>query len=295
MFHVERGALESGVESRDQETEGMDGMRRSRSRLILLAASVLTGGTAAQIQVPQKPQPAPAYEVASVRQNTHADAAWNEDFTDDGYRATNETLFDLIYTAYETDAAERWAPRPAWITSTQFDIAAKFDVSLYPKPTLDQRAAMLQRLLVDRFKLALHHEKREYSVLNLVGPQGPKFAESKPSQMHHDPIECDECYALGNSMDTMREEGCTTDDLALYLNATRKEVGRIVVNKTGLTGRYNFALRWTSSGPDGEVPMAGDAPSLVTVVREQLGLKLVPAKAMLDTIVIDQVEMPADN
>ncbi len=76
--------------------------------------------------------------------------------------------------------------------------------------------------------------------------------------------------------------------------------GRTVVNRTGLKGQYDFTLKWanqqTANAPSaGSTAAESDAPSIFTALEEQLGLKLVPAKGMVEVVVIDHVEMPSEN
>jgi uncharacterized protein (TIGR03435 family) len=68
--------------------------------------------------------------------------------------------------------------------------------------------------------------------------------------------------------------------------------GRYVINKTGLTGSYDFTLQWTPFAQQGQ---ADSGPSIFAAIQEQLGLKLVPAKGPVDTIVVDRVEKPSPN
>ena len=139
-------------------------------------------------------------------------------------------------------------------------------------------------------------EKREYPVFDLVvANQKPKFAESKPAEIHVYQDGSLVCYAIANAPDSFKDEGCTMADLIRLLRIYWSSLGRSVVDKTELTGRYNFELHWTREGADDSIPMAGDSPSLATALQEQLGLKLAPDKALLDVIIIDHVEMPSEN
>jgi uncharacterized protein (TIGR03435 family) len=95
--------------------------------------------------------------------------------------------------------------------------------------------------------------------------------------------------------------GCTSSDLARILyGAAKRDLGRKVVDQTGLTGRYTVDLHWApveTSTPSMSAPATTDAsgPSIFTEVKEQLGLELRPIKGPLDIIVIDHVEMPTEN
>src|SRR5580693_4458658 len=94
------------------------------------------------------------------------------------------------------------------------------------------------RLLAERFKLALHMEKREYPVFDLVvANQKPKFAESKPSEIHVYQDGSLVCYAIANALDSFKDEGCTMADLIRLLRIYWSSLGRSVVDKTELTGR----------------------------------------------------------
>jgi uncharacterized protein (TIGR03435 family) len=72
-----------------------------------------------------------------------------------------------------------------------------------------------------------------------------------------------------------------------------EQVQRNVVDKTGLTGRYDFTLKWASQDPGADDP--GDAPPMSTALQEQLGLKLQPAREPVETLVVDNAEMPIEN
>jgi uncharacterized protein (TIGR03435 family) len=82
-----------------------------------------------------------------------------------------------------------------------------------------------------------------------------------------------------------------------------KELGRVVIDKTGIDGRYDVTLKWTpdsgttpvNSGTEGTAAPPDSGPSIFTAIQEQLGLKLEPAKGPVQVLVIDHVEMPSEN
>lgn len=78
-------------------------------------------------------------------------------------------------------------------------------------------------------------------------------------------------------------------------------VGRTVIDKTGLTGKYNFELKWTpehgvqASTDNGQADPENSAPSIFTALQEQLGLKLQSSRGPVETLVVDHIEMPSEN
>jgi uncharacterized protein (TIGR03435 family) len=219
-------------------------------------------------------------------------------FTDDGVSAKDVTLLYAIEEAYGLYDEQLWSNLPPWIKETRFDIEAKYDVEKYPQITLEQRRAMLQQLLAERLKLAVHHEQREFPLYMLaIAKGGPKFEETKPEDVHISSTYGPMCQVLRSKMGLIEMKGCSMAQLAHNLTGwTRNDLGRTIVDRTGLTGRYSFSLNWTpDSAPPPNSLDAGGGPSIFTAVQEQLGLLLRPERGPLDTIVVDHVEMPTEN
>lgn len=157
---------------------------------------------------------------------------------------------------------------------------------------------MLQQLLAERFKLVVHHERREFPLYALaIAKGGPKFRETKPEDFHTSSTYGPMCQVLRSKIGITEMKGCSMAQLAHNLTGwTRNDLGRTIVDHTGLTGRYSFSLNWTpDTAPPSNSLDAGGGPSIFTAVHEQLGLLLRPEKGSLDTIVIDHVEMPTEN
>jgi uncharacterized protein (TIGR03435 family) len=246
---------------------------------------------------------APHYEVASIRQNLAPEPRWRMNFTDNGVSAKDVTLFYAIKEAYEAYDDQLWINIPDWIKEKRFDIEARYDVEKYPHPTLKDRQPMLQQLLPDRFHLAIHHELKEFSVFALeIGKNGSKFTGTKPEDIRPSEIYGAMCMNTKSLPGTIGMEGCAMQQFADSLTGwTRSELGREILDRTGLPGRYTMSLTWSrqTSGPSNpsvaDTPETPTGPSVFTALQEQLGLTLKPAKAPLDTLVVDHVEMPTEN
>jgi bla regulator protein BlaR1 len=194
---------------------------------------------------------------------------------------------------------------PKWVSTDKYAINAEAEGD----PTKDQMRLMMQSLLADRFKLAVHFERQEVPVLALVldkpGKTGAKLyshsngpACDVPSTVF--PIVCDQLLAIGrpNSAVMMGSRNMTMAQIAASLIATG-EVTRPVVDQTGLDGRFDFTVEWTRE-PKTPVPATEVQPDLPgttfqQALQDQLGLKVKSAKAFMDTLVIDHVEKPSEN
>lgn len=240
----------------------------------------------------------PAFDVASIRVNTSPEIRWRMEQTVDGITATGVTLDWAMHEAYLENAAQQWAPGPGWLETTRFNIEARFDPVRYPHPSQEDRQAMLQGLLADRFHLVIHHEQREYDLLELRRTKKDlKLVRSKPDEVHHSSLDGHAMCSISRSgWGSLKMQGCTIEDLTSVLNsAADGELGRVIVDRTGLTDRYSLELRWSRMPLDATPTEGSTAPDLRTALREQLGLQLTATRGPLDTIVIDRVEMPAQN
>jgi uncharacterized protein (TIGR03435 family) len=164
---------------------------------------------------------------------------------------------------------------PRWSDTDLFDIEAKA-----PGPATNaELRLMLKSLLEDRFKLKVHRESKQQSVFNLVvGKAGPKLTPVSSAGL-----------GIGLGKSQLNGRGANMPGLASVLSS---RVGRQVIDETDLKGFYNFTLTWT---PDDEAAGPESGPSIVTAIQDQLGLKLEPAKAMVEFLVIDNVERPSGN
>ena len=205
--------------------------------------------------------------------------------------ARNYTVQLLLAAAYDLPA-NAISGGPGWISSDKYDIAAVTPGTV--RPTRDEQMLMLRKLLVERFHLAIHRQSREMGIYTLeLAKDGPKL---KPSVAQPDDPSNVICTVYPDHV-LLPAVNVAIDDVTRMMQ--RAILDRPVVDKTGLTGRYDFNLEWA---PDisqfgGEiVPDAGtNSPPLFTAMEQQLGLKLTRARGPVSTLVVDHLERPSEN
>ncbi len=227
------------------------------------------------------------------------------------FSAKNMTLKMLIEEAYDVKDSQI-SQAPPWFDSAHFDIEAKPEdavAAAIDKLPRDQRQKrlrqMMQGLLADRFKLSLGHETKDLPIYALVvAKNGPKLKVSDFKPPEHPETMPPPTRGRGQPPGSMSmgpgSITSTGNELAVLASALSNagELGRIVVDKTGLTGRYDFTLKWTPDSQrqaDATSPPDPSSASLFTAIQEQLGLKLEPQKAPMDVLVIQHVEKPSAN
>jgi uncharacterized protein (TIGR03435 family) len=258
---------------------------------------------------PQAPAPAiPAFEVTSVKPTRVADGRWRLSDTREGWSGMDVGLLILVQTAYGIFEPDRIIGWPKWEGSEKFDIdgkVAEADVAALRNLSYDQRRLMLQNLLVERFKLAVHFEQRTRPIYALiVAKNGPKFQETKPDELPAG-MESARGQVTRSHRGQLTAVSFTMDALARFLTP---ETDRYVADETGLTGRYDIKLDWapddintvqTSADHAGAqtplLPPAPSGPSIFTAVQEQLGLKLESKNGPVQVLVIDHAEEPSPN
>jgi uncharacterized protein (TIGR03435 family) len=229
----------------------------------------------------------PRFDVVSVKPNNSPEPGGRNALEPGGYEGINVTVRRLIALAYMPLPFTLIEGGPSWIGTDRFDVRAKFPGN----PPRDELQRMMRNLLADRFKLRTHLEKRPTPIYALViersGVLGPSLhpAEIDCANPAADRQPNVPWCAFQYTDGLLRGRGVTLDQIAGEIAA-----GRIVVNRSGLTGRYDVELRWT---PDpGPTAAADTPPGLVTAVREQLGLRLQSDTAEMEHLVIDSVERP---
>jgi bla regulator protein BlaR1 len=276
---------------------------------------------------PQSSDPAvrtPEFEVTSIKPSQSGkDTERRISFMPDGFSATGITLQMLIRVAYEVQDFQI-SGAPTWLNTEQYDVSAKTDKSVadeLQKLSSDQHnresLRMLQALLADRFRLTLHRETKEqlpvYALV--IAKNGPKLHEVKPSD-----ADAETTIKLPNGIVVPFRPGqqaiLVNQILGKELPITNlvemlsSQLGRTVVDKTGLTGKYDWNLQWTpepasspmfkgaedgQTGTDNAVRSESAGPSIFAAIQEQLGLKLELKKGILEVLVIEHVEKPSEN
>jgi len=267
--------------------------------LALVLLSIGSIGLKAQGAPAMTPK-VPALDVISVKPDPNEDARMG--LTGDGLTARGASLHWLLTEAFQVNG-DQLVGEPPWSTSALWAIDAKVvgeDVPLLTGLTMAQRLGMYQQILTDRFGLKYHHDQRErpgYALVLVKG--GPKLTASNAETVAQATKHPGRPGNLQMGRGALSGEGTTMHFLAIMLS---RQLGRTVVDQTGLTGRYDFNLTWTPQDAAVPAPPAADSsaelaagPSLFASVQEQLGLKLESIKGPVDVLVIDHVEKPTAN
>ena len=284
----------------------------------VMNASQLSAQTAPQPSV----EPLPSFEVASIKLDRSGNAfmLMQCPATSDECKFVGATTKHLIATAYDTRDFQI-SGGPSWINSEKWDIAAKVPPSLVDErkklgsgEAEEQNRLMLQSLLADRFGLKVTRETKELPVYALVvAKNGPKIHPAKSGDTYPNGAK-DAMGHLGAGMMFTRptDKGQFESigqgvPLTHLLKMLSNWVGRPIVDRTGLTGDYDFTLTWTPEemppvpGANGPRPSPAppppdlSGPSIFTALQEQLGLKLESQKGPVEVLVIDHIERPSEN
>ena len=226
---------------------------------------------------------------------------------------TYVSMKNLLMAAYNLPVNQVFGP--PWIDSEHYDIVAKVP----PGSTKEQVNVMLQNLLADRFQLVVHRETKEIPLYELVvakngpkikpyveDPNPPKPEPGKPFATDKDgnPIPRPGGLMMMMSQGKRRVTASKqsiggTPGLTTMLGA---ELGRPVVDKTGLTGDYDYTIEFRPQGPNAAPPGQrlepndSDAPDILVAVQEQLGLRLEAKKGPIEVVVVDSGEKsPTEN
>jgi uncharacterized protein (TIGR03435 family) len=275
----------------------------------------------------QAPAPQPKFEVATVKPSTGPTGERGQ--PGGRYTATRTVKFfiaDAFFFATPL-AGSRVIGGPDWIDSDLYEIDGKAATPWQRSPDGPPRDVflMIRSVLEDRFRLKTHMETRELPVYELVlakadGSLGP--------QLKRPDIDCDAIIAAFNAGGPPPQRKLPTDPppcgamrgparliagsipMSLVANMLTNIMAdangpaggagaRLVIDKTGLTGRFEFTLAWTpekmpeGTPPAGIPPIDPNGPRLETALQEQLGLKLQAVRTPLDVVVVDSVERPA--
>jgi uncharacterized protein (TIGR03435 family) len=260
------------------------------------------------------------FEVVSIKQNRNPGGMIMLGVFGERFLATEMTLQQLIGVGFEIEK-DQLAGEPDWVKSEFYDVEAKVDHSVAEhvhQLSFDQRLIqyhrMLQTVLADRFKLTFHCETKElpvYALIVVKEKKGSQISEAKPDDTYPNGITG---YGQGHG-DVMRVgrdflQGQGVSIAWLVHELSQKQLGRHLIDKTGLTAKYDFTLQWTpdtnqgtglkpfddrQSAAGNTLPAENSEPSLFTAIQEQLGLKLQPEKDSVPLLVIDHIERPSAN
>jgi uncharacterized protein (TIGR03435 family) len=259
------------------------------------------------------------YEAASVKPNKSGEQGSSIRRQPGGrLTSTNMPLRALITFAYQLQPFQLVGD-PDWIRNETFDIVAKMEGDPPPVPPgsgPDPHMLAMRTLLADRFKLTVHRDTREMDIYALVlarpdGTLGPNLRRTTtdcealmaanrggPPPQAPGPNAPFQCGMRG----TFGRLVVNAMPLSLFANNLSGRMQRVVVDRTGLSGNWDFELTFAQEPPQGPLPPGVElppadpnAPSLVTAIQEQLGLRLQSTKGPVEVLVVDRVERPTPD
>jgi len=255
--------------------------------------------------------PAPSFEVATIKPHSSGPASMiGLMYTPDGLTGSMVTLTALVTQAYGVLTENQVQGAPDWAKTDRFDIQAKLSEAdaaamhnLNAEETKLRRQQILQAFLADRFHLKVHSDTKQAPVYELVvAKNGPKLKDAASDSSDNLRKGADGKPLTGIMYflkDKTTAQGYTMTSLANLLSQPFSGVGRPVLDKTGLTGTYNFTFDWS---PSMKIALPGaiagdpgdEGPSIFTALAD-LGLRLQPSTGPIDVVVIDGVERPSEN
>jgi len=259
-------------------------------KFVLIATALL----ASCVLAAQKPSTSPTFQVATIKpvESTPKSARYIVMQGPHRFVEKDYTLKLLIAAAYNLNP-KAVSGGPSWIETDHYDILA-----LTPgktQPSHDQQMVMLRTLLADRFKLAFHHESKVFSIYSLEIVKGGSKLKPSAAPATDQPALISTVYPQRILMPARNAS------MADFVSVMQRAIlDRPVVDKTGLTGRYDFNLEWApdESQFGGEVaaaPSDAPIPPFFTAIQQQLGLKLEATRGPIEAIVVDHAERPSAN
>jgi uncharacterized protein (TIGR03435 family) len=279
------------------EMSNAGGTCRRLRRALLSGLAAVAFASGVRVVAQDDAAKVPVFEVATIKPSDPLKSHEQMSMGAGGTFNATASLKDLIERAYGI-REDQLEGGPKWMESARYDIVAKSEDKDDPSKmsAAEQEAYMqkdlqrIQALLVDRFRLKFHEVMKDRPVYALVVAKGgPKLGTPKEGEAHRLYSQAPgqlACFgaSMGELADELPDEG----------------VSRVVVDKTGQAGRYDFSLRWTpdevaASGQSTDASGQENQGSLFTALQEQLGLKLVPEKAPVKVMVIDGLDRPSEN
>jgi uncharacterized protein (TIGR03435 family) len=218
-----------------------------------------------------------AFEVASVKPSTATDGGSSYRVQPGRLTMTNESIRQIVQAAYGVPDF-RYAG-PGWLEGERYNIDAKTDSRDAKQMTL-----MMQTLLAERFKLAVHHESKLLPGYALVVAKGGLKIRAVEGEG-------------GNFNESRNKVIATHLDMPYFAKFLMNLLAQPVVDETGISGGFTFELQYANPRSDRVEKADGDQllPSIFTVLTEQLGLKLEYRKVPVDVLVVDHAERPTEN
>jgi len=236
------------------------------------------------------------FEVASIKPSRPDDNSHRWDRSPGRFFIRNYTLRQMIRIAYALRFDMQVVGGPKWVDSQAFDIEAKVDdieVAKMNQMTDEQRDtewnAMLQSLLAERFGLRLRRSERKSPIYALVvAKSGARLTQSPKNETTHGlPVRSVPESAIAEMAATTVSMG----EFADHLSRMPENDNRLIVDRTGLEGRYDFQLKWMRNVENG-ISEGSSYPGLFTALREQLGLELKPDKTLVDVVIVEAASQP---
>jgi uncharacterized protein (TIGR03435 family) len=263
----------------------------------LIAVTVAAATAAVRPLTSQAQADAPRkFEVVSVKRNVSGRGGWSLNPLPGGrFSAQNLPVRQVVLFAYGLRDFQL-INDPAWLQSLRFDIDARANADV---PLVSMRD-LVKSLLADRFGFAAHSETRQLPIYALVllrtdRSPGPAL-KLRDCQTPQEAVRTvgTGCGSVIN--DTGRISGSGAS-IAMLANSLSGILNSVVTNKTGLSGDFDFELRWSDAGVAAPNQTTGlnDAPALTTAVQEQLGLRLQPDRGPVEVLVVDRVSEPTEN
>jgi uncharacterized protein (TIGR03435 family) len=228
-------------------------------------------------------QPAPRFEVASIKPDKSDDRGGDMRPIAGGFSARNLSVGMFIQSAYNLKAWEILGG-PDWLTTDRYDIEAKTEGN----PSSQEKLDMLRPLLADRFQLKFHRETRQMPMYSLTAAKsGPKLQATPSGARGY----------IRPGRGLIEGRGVSMSTLANFLGGS---LIQSVTDNTGIGGSFDIRLEWTPTEGESHYsyddrPVDSNGPSIFTAIQEQLGLKLEGSKGPIEVLVIDHVERPSEN
>ena len=258
------------------------------------------------------------FEVATIKPSHPGDNMVQLFMSPGKFTTKGQTLKGIIKFAYDIKSDNQLSGGPSWINSEKYDIEAKEEASVadnLQKLSFEEHAKqvrlMVQALLADRFNLKVSHRTKDLPVYALVvAKSGPKLIQTEVPQPASDGASAPKKGFRGIRMMGPGQLSATNINIGLLADilSGQPELGRLVIDETGLKGNYDWTLKWTpdqsaqmSKGAEDAhatadaPPLDSSGPSIFTALEEQLGLKLEAKKGPVETLVIESIEKASEN